>query len=198
MSVLNGVYREKETDFVFAEPQGPVLSRVDNVTKSLLYEQRYWQRAVNFRRAEWSSGGPFGSYLVEESPTRDIQGGHVEWTRTFAAVPPTRTEYSDVSHAYQFIIDGDTPDLGEVAFTVKMATTFTYAHTTDDPSTVFGTLAQAFRYFKLGSKIYWIGIIPGNGAQTLFHEDETFRRWRANIWEKTTKTVPFINFNTSS
>lgn len=170
--------------------QGPTVPIVNNDTKSMLYEQRFWQLASRFTRLPWSSKGPFGSYLVDETAATDKGGGIVEWTRLFAVVPPLRVEFETTVHNYQFILNGQ--ELIEIPSTTRSTITYSYFHTTSSSPVV--TLARSFRFVPVGKEIHVLGdpTIGGVGGSVL-HEDETFRRWKGNIYEKRSVRVPFFN-----
>jgi len=192
-----GIYVEDKDDFVQPVQHGPIVPSVHPVTKSLLFAQTLRQFAKNFAAKPWSTPGPNGSWLVEETAGRDKDAGIVEWQRLFAQVPAARSEYESVSHSYQYITDGDTPDLAEVARTVRMRIDYTYFHVPSGNPTSAIAVSQAYRYFKLGNTIYQIGTVINGVVQEILHEDETYSRWKANIFEKVSKKVPFYNFSQS-
>lgn len=70
-----------------------------------LLEQKCMQYGSNFAATALNTAYPLAPYtsyvLVSESPLRDVNGGLVEWTQTYALVPNTRNDYSSIS--YNFI-----------------------------------------------------------------------------------------------
>lgn len=80
-------------------------------SKPWLFEQDYQQLLQNWRPLELdeiyipsTSGGSndlvYDYYLVEESSPQDLNGGVVQWTRTYAAIPESRIEYESYAHTF--------------------------------------------------------------------------------------------------
>jgi hypothetical protein len=75
----------------------------DGDNSSFIVEQDFMIALSSFSPLALSTahGTYTNAYLVKESPLQDLGGGIVKWTRTYAQIPATRSEYS--TFAYTFI-----------------------------------------------------------------------------------------------
>lgn len=176
-----------EPSFRAAYQNGPTIPCVDPVTRGAIYKQIMRQRMPYWRPLPWSTGGPGGSYLVEETDPSHVGVGLIEWQRIFCAVPPPRVDPETCVYAYQY---RNGSDLGEVTLTVKAQVTFTYYHTLNPETDI--PLTRAFRWFKIGENVAYIGSVPDPDSDIILGEDETYKRFRGNIYEKRSLFVPTI------
>lgn len=70
--------------------------------KKYILEQDFTQFVDNFVALNLNTNHPsYPTYkLVEESPLQDQGGGIVKWTRTYAAIPDARDDYSTLAYNY--------------------------------------------------------------------------------------------------
>ena len=98
-----------DSDWSLAQPTGAMRFTFPfpNDSLSFYIEQDYTQAIDDFDHL------PLGSkltvvtgkrtvttYLVAESPTKDLGGGMVKWTRTYAMIPVSRTNYEQFAYTF--------------------------------------------------------------------------------------------------
>lgn len=94
-------------DFTTAQPQGLPKSEapLPNTSTVYLIRQDFVQFAANFTALAFNTAYPIAPYtnfvLVEEGPRTDMGGGLVKWTRTYAKVPDSYSEFE--SFIYQYV-----------------------------------------------------------------------------------------------
>lgn len=95
----------QDGDWVHARPCSlPAFSApLPNTTAQYLLKQDFQQNLNNFSPLAYNTKHPnYSTYvLVEESERRDLGGSKVQWTRTYAQVPSTYSEFE--TFAYNFI-----------------------------------------------------------------------------------------------
>lgn len=69
----------------------PVVTTMSDGTKAFEVRQRFMQLQSNFSRSEFNSGGPYGTYLINEE-NMESRHGMVFWDRVWASLPKNRTE----------------------------------------------------------------------------------------------------------
>ena len=75
----------------------------DGDNTSFIVEQDFMVALASFTPLALDTAHPTytDAYLVKESPLEDLGGGIVRWTRTYAQIPASRSDYG--TFAYQFI-----------------------------------------------------------------------------------------------
>ncbi len=188
MSNPRGTYFDGgEETFRQAYQVGPTVPNIDSVTRGLVYTQTMRQRFGFWKALPWGKKGPHGSFLVEETTPGHVGGGLIEWQRIYWTVPPPRKEPLACAHSYQY---REGYDIGEITQTVRSEITYTYFHTLKPEDDI--PLERAFRWFKIGSRLAYIGTIPPVDATIILAEDETYRRIMGHVYEKTSKQVPTL------
>lgn len=135
------------------------------------------------------SFGPYGGYHAGESDFRDYSGGVIGFTREFALIPDSRSEYESYTYGYQTVSLGGA--LIEVPITVPSRIQYDYFRT-DVPSAI--ELSRAPRLFDVEGVIYQI-----NGWEDLEYgdeflaEDASLRVWKGKIYERRQRFVEFLN-----
>jgi hypothetical protein len=181
--------------FDVPELSGEVEPEDMQLTRSRIFRAKYLCTAAAYLATaeDYSLKGPYGTPmyncpLIETSPARDLGGGIVEFTRTYAQIPPTRTEFEQYGYAYQFVNDVS-GDIYELPLSVKSRCVFSYFHTKTPE--LIETL-HAFRIAKVDSTIFYVGTQPGVDDTFLLGEDEKLTRWKGNIYEKMSRYVPVL------
>ena len=168
-----------------------------------LYKIDYVQRAEYFVPLALDTTCPDEStaYLVNESNPGPTGGGLVRWTRTFATVPATRTEFSTTSFSFPaFRTDADSTDTLRPGFTQTVVSKVEYSYllTTDPGSDL--TIATQWQPLDPSSnacnfvasdttptKATYEGYISGG---TYLQSAETaVARWMGNIWQMENRKV---------
>lgn len=164
--------------------------------KPYVLKQLYWQQRERYRPLDLDSTttGVLGNYFhAGESDFEDLGAGIVQFLRTYAALPVTRTEGTSRVHTYQIVVD----DLAEITLGVNCRVQYDYFHTLD-PTTI--PIHRATRLVKLGSEIiYRIGPSPATKiGGYIVAEDSSYRQWLGNIYERATPLVPERSLVTNS
>jgi hypothetical protein len=107
---------------------------------------------------QWIQTARGKAYLVEESETSDVGCGILEFTRTYAGLPETRTEPSSIVYPFQFIKEGGTegPEVAEMPIPVQAFMVFEYSL---QPLPVI----RAPRVFQVFNSLKYILTPPENG-----------------------------------
>src|SRR5579862_1645436 len=97
-----------DADYTHVAPVGlPVFEPpLPNSTISYVFKQKFRIFQNNFANLPLNTEHPdYPTYvLVNESPQNDVSGGVVEWTRTYAAVPATYSEFESFNGSFIGII----------------------------------------------------------------------------------------------
>lgn len=195
MSTPAGIHYDG--DFSNPLQDGPWEPSVDEEVQTTLYKGYFQQIAVNFRRASFGITGPLGSTLVEESEFSCTGGTILRWARAYAIKPPSRTVPEPFVYPYQeaLKVDGQWT-LIEFPLFLTSFVTYDYFSTTT-PGTI--SLPQTYRLSVLVNNVFGIGDPPAAGATSIIAENAKLTRWRGNIWERVTRTIPAANItNTTS
>lgn len=165
-------------------PTGPIISWRDPVKRSMLYRQRYHQRAEKFRAAVIGQAGPNGAKLAEETQPGDSGiAGIVEWERIWAVKPSRRVEMEPYVHAYQFISGSE---LIEVALPVSSRVVYDYFETADGSGI---PIIEGPRVIRVGTGFLAYAGEP-DLTQESVAENSAIARWLGNFWERRTRYVP--------
>ncbi len=184
-------------DGSFNPPQlnGAVEVEDMGATRSRLFRANYMGLASAFYASDedYSIVGPYGTPmyncpLVETSPAKDVSGGVVEFTRTYAQIPPTRVEFEGYGYSYQFA-DIGAGTIYELPLSVRSRLVYTY-YFTKTPEAI--PLVHAFRIAKVADSFFFVGTAPEDGDTELLGEDDKLTRWRGNIWEHVARWVPIL------
>lgn len=120
--------------------------------------------------------------LVEESGSRGIGAGLVQFTRVFSEVPPQRVEYEQVSFQQPGIFTTSTIQW-KAPFTELQVATVVYDYfLTDAPEEITLTKAS-FSTEKTPT------IMNGSAGVNCTPYDDALTRWRGDIWQRKQVTV---------
>lgn len=126
------------------------------------------------------------AYFVEQGPLENVDGGQVRYTRTFATVPATRTEYEAYAYRYPgFDVLGDARDPFTSTVAAEVEHTFTR---TSSPGAI--SLPSPFVYDGNYLTDSTNPSYDDYDALTDLTIDVSLSRWRGNIWEKVVRTIP--------
>lgn len=104
MSLPYGAGIFTDADFTHAAPVSmPAFEPpLPNTTASYVFKQKFRINQNNFAPLPLNTEHPdYPTYvLVNESPQQDMRDGSVEWTRTYAAIPATYSEYETFSASF--------------------------------------------------------------------------------------------------
>jgi len=163
---------------------GPTLRWMDRDTRGKLYSRTYRQRADLWQPLALGGTGPAGGWLIEESQPSDKGCGLVEWTRTWAFLPPTRSVGESISYVYQELTASD--EIIEMPIATTALVTHKWFHTLD-PSTI--PVLKTYRLVNVNGTIYQTGQAPASGDKLILAEDSRLSNWRGHLYER---TAPYI------
>ena len=136
------------------------------------------------------------AYLVEESETSDVGCGILEFTRTYASLPVTRTEQSTITYPFQFVSTSGTyswttppaePTVAELPLVVNANVVYEY-------SLSMQSVIRAPKVFSIFGTLLYIGT-PATG--TFFvAEDSAIKLYRGYFYERRTVYVDAAQFTT--
>lgn len=169
---------------------GPVIPFQDNETRSGKYNITYRILATQWRLKQYSTTGPNGSYLVSQGQPRHCGAGEVEWTETYALIPPSRRVCESITFPLQTILNGD---VIEIPLTTGAQVLYEYFY---DPGASVQPI-RAYRLVKIGNAIYYYGNKMTGG--NVVAADSRVRVWGGFITERATPytTISQIVQNTS-
>lgn len=164
---------------------------------AILYLEDYVQRADFFEPLPLDTPHPDleDAFLVNESNPRTRQDGLARWTRTFASVPATRTEFEMTGFTFpSFKATGSSTSNLRENFTrsVVAKVAYSYVHTTD-PATDL-TLARMFSPLDASGNAVDFVADDTTPTKEAYEEDvaaavylqanETeVSRWQGNVWQ---------------
>lgn len=210
-------------DFDVAKPcsQRRLSAPFPGVSTDLLIEQDFIQFFANFsplaiNTADSGTGAVSGAYLVEETPLQDLGGGVAKWTRVFAKVPSTRSEFE--SFIYHFpgyseaYINGVPQDSSGYRrpfdLTVTSRMQYDYfitgsGQTYTTPQAIPTNIRQRYYITAYGptipidgpflgsattpTKTAYVSLVS-NGTE-IIAEDSHLERWKGNIFVRATRYV---------
>lgn len=180
-------------DFDEPSQDGPLLVRVDPISRARIWTQRLLQRVSLWDPAPLDSAGPDGGYLVDETTPSEVSADIVRWERVFAELPAPHTEPIAYAYSYQF---PSGVEIASISTTVTAKVVHEYFRTAD-PSQI--ELFTAERYTLQGGVIVRTGtVLPSEyysgqiGNDMIVAADSELTRWmgRGNIWLRKTPYVP--------
>ena len=128
-----------------------------------------WQRSAN----------NYNALLVAESQSRGIGCGLVQFTRTFAEVPPQRIEYEQVSYQQPAIYSTATIESKE-GYSGLFLAKATYDYFLKTPTTV-NTIALSTATHSTEKT----PTLPtANSGNVVLAADDSLARWMGDIWER--------------
>ena len=134
------------------------------------------------------------AYLVDESETTDVGCGILEFTRTYASLPNTRTEQSTITYPFQFISTTATfdwtsppvaPEVAELPLLVNAD--IVYEYSLAKPSIIY-----APKVFSVFNKLVYIGTYVPLGTNYFVAEDSAIELYRGFFYQR--KTI-YVNWN---
>ena len=170
---------------------------------AVLYNIEYVQRAEFFVPLALDTTCPDepSAFLVSESNPTSDGGGLVRWTRTFATVPATRTEFATTTFSFPaYRTNANSTDSLRSGFTqtVVAKVEFSYLRTTD-PGT---DLTIATQWQPLDPSSNAVNFVASDttptrstyegyvtGGTYLQSAETTVARWMGNIWQMENRKV---------
>lgn len=189
MSTPDGIHYDG--DYTNPVQDGPFQPGVDEEVQTTLYKAYFMQIAANFVRAQFGIAGPYGSTLVEESEFSYPGGEMIRWARSFAVKPPSRTVPEPFIYPFQEAIEINGQwQLVEFPLFLTSYVTYDYFVTTN-PGAI--KLSETYRLQIVLNGVYAIGAAPKPNASNVIAENAKLTRWRGNIWERATRSIPVIS-----
>jgi hypothetical protein len=188
-------------DFTVAQVAGPPEFEVPfpNDPKPYLYKLLYWQFLNAFEEPPLGTAGPLGGTYVGGSAgtIKAIGGGVIEFTRQYALVPDSRSEFESFIYNYQFLWELiGRSGISEIPMLTHSRIQFDYFQT-DDPNTI--VLPKAPRVVKTEGPYLFLNnalaaISSPTGTEYL-GEDATYKIWHGNIYERVQRFIYAIHPN---
>jgi hypothetical protein len=185
---------------------------------SYIVEQDFMVFFANFSAAALDSthGTHTTAYLVGESALQDIGGGIARFTRTWAKIPATRTEYESFAYTFPGYYPGPGTVDGRANMTRTVVSRLVHEYflcatgqTYTTPSAI--PIISAQRYTLAGdntAEVQWLvdataypfaayttdPTLPDykalvSGQDEIVAEDSRLTRWMGNIYERVTRYV---------
>ena len=183
-------------DFTTAQVAGPPEFEIPFAIdpKPYVYTLTYWQFLNSFVDIPFGEPGPLGGTYVGGAvgSFKGVGGGVVEFKRTFANVPDTRSEYESFiyNQSVYFPCTGSLSGVAEIPLTRPTRIQFDYFQT-DDPQNDI-ELPKAPVMWAPGAVFFLNGFLDIACAPTgteVLAEDSSFKTWRGNIYERRMRFV---------
>lgn len=223
MSVPNQI---RDGDFTIAQQNGPAWWTLpfqqNGDTQSFEYHAKFRQYAANYTPLK-NNKNPFSpppitnketlstisvnrggvsvtAYLVEESETTDVGCGILEFTRTYASLPETRTEQTTITYPFQFVSTNATiswdnpppePTVAEVPIVVNADVVYEYSLGPAKPDILY-----APKVFSVFGTLLYIGTYLPLGTTYFVAEDSAIKLYRGFFYERRTVYVNWSDFST--
>lgn len=209
MSLFGSINSDLKKDGDFAVPIriSPIIEETENEAK--IYSANFVVNNTYYEREELDTeledAFPI-AYLVDESKPVSIGGGLVEFTRTWAELPESWDEWSSYVYTFPGYLYGySTINSASRAIQVKTVPakiTHDYFLTSDPESDI--EIIEGQKYWGVGGAGYPVdGMLLGDisdptkmeyqtmvsGNDWIVAEDSTFKRWKGNIYQRTTIRV---------
>lgn len=201
----------RDGDFTVAEEISVIRSSapIKVLSDLLLFEVDLMIDADFFVELPLNTAHPLipDSYLVQETPRRDIGNGLVQWTRIYAKIPPTWDDGGSMNYHFVGYIFGNTSgsntearDSFVDAVPVRLQKDYFLVGDGGYDSILDIPLLQAQEYYGVGGPGYPVRMLGGISTPTkddyiemigteIVAENSSLAHWNGNIWERTT---PYI------
>ena len=136
------------------------------------------------------------TYLVDESETSDVGCGILEFTRTYASLPTTRTEQSTITYPFQFVsttLSYDwtsppvAPEVAELPITVNADVVY-------EDSLTKPSITYAPKVFSVFGRLVYIGSPTPLGAGYFVAEDSAIELYRGFFYQRKSVYVSWSQF----
>lgn len=176
---------------------------------AFIEEQKYIILKANFARLALSTAHPSiaTAFLVGESDLQNVGAGLVEWTRRYATVPATRSEYESFLYTYPEIVNATGGDgaRGPLAIKVNSRVEYSYyhvgsvAHPTIDDIPLISAFQPLFSYWGAPIAVEFLSLVTDptsddylemvDDEEEIAVEDSDLHPWMGNIYERVTRYV---------
>ena len=136
------------------------------------------------------------AYLVEESETTDVGCGILEFTRTYASIPATRTEQSTITYPFQFVSTTATydwanpppfPEVAELPLLVNA--TIVYEYSLNPLAIIY-----APKVFSVFGRLVYIGSPSPLETGYFVAEDSAIELYRGFFYQRRSVYVSWSQF----
>lgn len=187
-------------DYSVATPSGPPEFEVPFAVdpKPYLYKQPYWQFLNDFVEPALGETGPAGGGYVGGSAgtIKSIGGGIIEFSRAYALVPNSRSEFESFVYDYHLgVFTFGVPDtcLQGNPLCVHSRIQFDYFRTSD-PDGI--DLPRAPQILSTCAGTFILGAFPTGATPSgteVLAQDATFKCWKPGIYERSMRFIKWIN-----
>ena len=188
-------------DYSIAQVSGPPEFEIPFATdpKPYVYKLSYWQFFDDFSEPALGDPGPIGGGYAGGSAgsIKQIGAGIVEFSRTYARVPDSRSEWESFVYSYQIILVGGGGGITELPLTVQSRIQFDYFQT-DNPSSI--DIPRAGKAVQVSNTIYMLNdfcntVLHAPTGQEILALDATYKIWKPGIYERQMRFIPWISID---
>lgn len=163
--------------------------------KRYLYSVPYWQFDTDYVPEAIGTAGPYGGFNVGDSSPKSVGGGVVEYQRSYALVPDTRSEFESHVYSYQIVLVGAEGGITEIPTTTNSRVQFDYFKT-DTPLDI--DLPKAPRAVQILNVIYllhdWLSVWESPSGTEVLAEDATLHIWKPGIYERKQRFIQWVHY----